>query len=223
VVVSKTRLGVAKQSQFSKLAQNLSTTASGLLRPFWRSLSITIVKNLQSRPHMAEQLCDLLGMSVDDFLRFTEVHTLPYLVYTRKRDTIARIAAAYHTKSPFDLCMERNNLASILAFLLSQPSQDPEVMIYSFLIDVDAKFHNSNVNLLLKSEPIPITRELLKYIGDAGDDNDSRVREAHGGIMPNDKRTDSRINSFTTLFVYMRTSADGKQAQVPRLRSLHTG
>lgn len=184
--VSKRCLKVAKRFQLSKLAQKLTTTVSALLRPFWRSLSITIVKNLQSRPHMAEQLCDLLGMSVDEFLRFTEVHTLPYLVYTRKRDTIARIAAAYHTKSPFDLCMERNNLASILAFLLSQPSQDPEGMIYSFLVDVDTKFHNSNVNLLLKSEPIPISRELLKYIGDAGEDKASRVREVHDDLKLND-------------------------------------
>ncbi|KAH1373177.1 hypothetical protein KXV89_005471 [Aspergillus fumigatus] len=128
-------------AELSKLAQRLSVTPAGLFRPFWRTLSITVVKNFQSRPHMAEQLCDLLGMNVDDFLRLTEVHILPYLVLTRKRDVITRVGAAYkHIKTPFDICSEKNNLAAILAFLMSQPWSDPEGMIMSVLSDIDSAF-----------------------------------------------------------------------------------
>ncbi|KAH1524885.1 hypothetical protein KXX18_005015 [Aspergillus fumigatus] len=128
-------------AELSKLAQRLSVTSAGLFRPFWRTLSITVVKNFQSRPHMAEQLCDLLGMNVDDFLRLTEVHILPYLVLTRKRDVITRVGAAYkHIKTPFDICSEKNNLAAILAFLMSQPWSDPEGMIMSVLSDIDSAF-----------------------------------------------------------------------------------
>jgi serine/threonine-protein kinase ATR len=140
-------------------------------------LSITVVKNLQTRPHMAEQLCDLLGMGVDDLLRLTEVHILPYLVLTRKRDIIMRIGASYQTaKSPFELCTEKNNLASILAFLLSQPSSDPEGMILSLFSAVDPEFQNRSLAVFLRTEPIPIARDLLKYLGDAGEDKESRVR-----------------------------------------------
>lgn len=124
---------------------------------------------------MAEQLCDLLGMSVDSFLQMTEVHTLPYLVRTGRREIITRIAAAYPAKSPFELCMERNNFASIIAYLLSQPEQNHEAMIYSLLVDVDPKFKGTSVTMLLKTEPIPITRELLKNMGDAGENHDSKV------------------------------------------------
>ncbi|KAF7116577.1 hypothetical protein CNMCM5793_005058 [Aspergillus hiratsukae] len=128
-------------AELSKLAQHLSVTPAGLFRPFWRTLSITVVKNFQSRPHMAEQLCDLLGMNVDDLLRLTEVHILPYLVLTRKRDIITRVGAAYKdVKTPFDICSEKNNLAAILAFLMSQPWSDPEGMIISVLSDIDAAF-----------------------------------------------------------------------------------
>lgn len=137
---------------------------------------MTVVKNLRNRPHMAEQLCDLLGMSVDSFLQLTEVHTLPYLVYTRRREIIMRIAAAYPSKSAFELCMERNNFASIIAYLLSQPEENHEAMIYSLLVDIDPKFKETSVTMLLKTEPIPITRELLKNMGDAGDGHDGKVR-----------------------------------------------
>lgn len=140
-------------------------------------MSITLVKNLQTRPHMAEQLCDLLGMGVDDLLRLTEVHILPYLVLTRKRDIIMRIGASYQiTKSPFELCTEKNNLASILAFLLSQPSSDLEGMILSLFAAVDPEFQNRSLAEFLRTEPIPIARDLLKYLGDAGEDKESRVR-----------------------------------------------
>lgn len=152
-------------------------TPAGLFRPFWKSLSITVVKNLQSRPHMAEQLCDLLGMKVDDFLRLTEVHVLPYLVLTRKRDVILRIGATYkETKSPFDICSEKNNLASILAFLLSQPSSDPEGMILSLFADVDPEFKGRTLSEFLRTDPILIACDLLKCLGDAGEGNESRVR-----------------------------------------------
>ncbi|OKL62432.1 hypothetical protein UA08_02676 [Talaromyces atroroseus] len=159
-------------TELLKLSQALSTTVAGLLRPFWRSLSVTVVKNLRNRPHMAEQLCDMLGMSVDSFLQLTEVHTLPYLVRTGRREIIMRIAATYPAKSPFELCMERNNFASIIAYLLSQQEQNHESMIYSLLVDVDPKFKGTSVTMLLKTEPIPITRELLKNIGDASGNQD---------------------------------------------------
>jgi serine/threonine-protein kinase ATR len=124
---------------------------------------------------MAEQLCDLLGMSVDSFLQLTEVYTLPYLVRTGRQEIIMRIAGTYSAKSAFELCMERNNFASIIAYLLSQPEQNHEGMIYSLLVDVDPKFKGTSVTMLLKTEPIPIARELLKNIGDAGGNQDLKV------------------------------------------------
>lgn len=119
---------------------------------------------------MAEQLCDLLGMKVDDFLRLTEIYILPYLVLTRKRDVIVRIGAAYKdAKSPFDICSEKDNLGAILAFLLCQPSSDPEGMIMSLLADVDITFKGHTLGELVRTEPIPIACDLLKGLGDSGE------------------------------------------------------
>jgi serine/threonine-protein kinase ATR len=134
------------------------------------------MKNIQTRPHMAEQLCDLLGMKVDDFLRLTEAHILPYLVLMRKRDIILRIGASYQTtKSPFDLCSEKGNLASILAFLLSQPFSEPEAMILSLFAAIDPQFKKHSLSDFVRTEPISIACDLLKALGDAGEGQELRV------------------------------------------------
>ncbi|KAF4759666.1 hypothetical protein HAV15_007320 [Penicillium sp. str.  len=166
-------------NELSKLAQQFSLTPAGLFRPYWRTLSVTVVKNLQSRPYMAEQLCDLLGMKVDGFLRLTEVHVLPYLVLTRKRDIICRIGASRtEGESAFDVCSEKNNLAAILAFLLSQQSDNPEAMIMSLLADIDPAFKGRSLAELVRIEPILIACDLLKSLGDAGEQKKERFNQA---------------------------------------------
>ena len=147
-----------------------------MFRPYWRTLSVAVVKNLQSRPYMAEQLCELLGMKVDAFLRLTEVHVLPYLVLMRKRDIICRIGASRQEgETPFDVCSEKNNLAAILAFLLAQESSNPEAMIMSLLAEIDPAFKGRTLAELVRIEPILIACDLLKSLGDAGDQNKERV------------------------------------------------
>ena len=119
---------------------------------------------------MAEQLCDLLGMKVDDFLRLTEIYILPYLVLTRKREIIARIGATYKdAKSPFDITSEKNNLAAVLAFVMCQPSSNPEGMIMSLLAEVDTAFKGRSLGELVRIEPILIACDLLKGLGDSGE------------------------------------------------------
>ncbi|KAI9373995.1 hypothetical protein BJX61DRAFT_532757 [Aspergillus egyptiacus] len=170
--------GVA-YTELSKLAQQLAITPARLFRPFWRTLSVTVVKNLQSRPYMAEQLCDLLGMKVDDYLKMTEVYVLPHLVLSRKRDVIAKIGGTYKVaKSPFDICSEKDNLASILAFLLCQPSSDPQTMIMSTLSSVDSAFEGRTLAELVRIEPILIACDLLKGLGDAGEVKGEKFHQA---------------------------------------------
>lgn len=137
---------------------------------------MAVVKNLQSRPYMAEQLCELLGMKVDSFLRLTEVHILPYLVLTRRRDIISRIGASRNEgETPFDVCSEKNNLAAILAFLLAQQSDDPEAMIMSLLAEIDSAFRGRTLAELVRIEPILIACDLLKNLGNSGDQNKEKV------------------------------------------------
>ncbi|KAI2851408.1 hypothetical protein CBS11350_1312 [Aspergillus niger] len=172
-------IGAVAYTELAGLAQHLSVTPAALFRPFWRTLSVTVVRNFQSRPYMAEQLCDLLGMKVDDFLRLTETYVLPYLVLARKRDVIIRVGATYKdAKTPFDICSEKNNLASILAFLLSQPSPNLEESVMSALSEVDSAFRGRTLAELLRIEPILIACDLLKGLGDLGEDKGKRFLRA---------------------------------------------
>jgi serine/threonine-protein kinase ATR len=137
---------------------------------------VTVAKSLQNRPHMAEHLCDLLGMKVDDFLRLTEMHTLPYLVLMRKRDLITRIGASHNpVMTPFQLCTEKNNLAAILALLLIQSSTDHGGMIISLFLEVSEEFQNYDAEDLIRVEPIQIACELLKGLGDCGEGKTGKV------------------------------------------------
>ncbi|KAF7586889.1 serine/threonine-protein kinase M1 [Aspergillus hancockii] len=190
-------------TELSKLAQHRSVTPAGLFRPFWRTLSVTVVKNFQSRPYMAEHLCDLLGMKVDDFLRLTEVYVLPYLVLTRKRDIIARIGATYKdVKTPFDICSEKNNLAAILAFLLSQAPSNPEDMAMSALSEVDAAFDGRTLAELVRIEPILIACHLFKGLGDSGEEKRVRFHRALQSLATLVPRKSGHTSKKTNLIGY---------------------
>lgn len=153
---------------------------------------------------MAEQLCELLGMKVDSFLRLTEVHVLPYLVLTRKRDIICRIGAGRtEGETPFDVCSEKNNLAAILAFLLAQESNNPEVMIMSLLAEIDPAFKGRTLAELVRIEPILIACDLLKSLGAAGEQNKERVHTP-STVPFDDTHANQNDFSSTKLFVAWR-------------------
>lgn len=136
-----------------------------------------VVKNIQSRPQMADQLCDMLGMEVDKFLKLTEVHVLPYLVLMRKSDIITRMGATYdEQQSAFKLCTEKNNLASILVLLLTQPSNDHDTMVMSILNEISPEFRVHDLAGWVRVEPILIACELLRGMGDSTAGKDSKVQ-----------------------------------------------
>ncbi|KAK2787809.1 serine/threonine-protein kinase M1 [Emmonsiellopsis sp. PD_33] len=161
----------------SNLAQHLGITPGALCRPFWRTLSVIIVKNIQSRPQMADQLCDLLGMKVDNFLRLTEVHVLPHLVLMRKHDIISRIGAT-EKQSPYQLCTRKHNLASILTLLLTQPSADHNAMVTSIFNEMSPEFQVHDLAGWVRAEPILIACELLKGMGDSAKGERSKFYKA---------------------------------------------
>ncbi|KAM5446283.1 serine/threonine-protein kinase M1 [Microsporum audouinii] len=165
-------------TEISKLATLLRLTPAALFRPFWRTLSLLVIKNFQARPQMADQLCDLLGMEVNGFLRLTTIHTLPYLVLTRKKDIITRIAMTHGKKSVSELIKTRSNLASILALLLVQPLSSPETAIPSILQELTVKFNDPTLSKLVRSECVPITCELLRGLGGSGDGKGTKYYDA---------------------------------------------
>jgi serine/threonine-protein kinase ATR len=165
--------------ELQKLAYSMMLPVSALLRPFWRTIGVTVIKNFQSRPSIAQYLCDLLGMKVDGLLMLIEEFALPYLVLTRKHDLILRMALVHESSmSTFDLCTQRRNLASILSFLLGQYSADSEDLIMTLLTEVSPDFKESDLGGWVRLNPDYIACELLKAIVDAGDSRRSKAYQA---------------------------------------------
>jgi serine/threonine-protein kinase ATR len=168
-------------AELQKLAYSTKLPVSALLRPFWRTISITVVKNIQTRPSIAQRLCDLLGMEVDGLLVLIEEFALPYLVLTRKHDLILRIALIHGpTMSPFDLCTQQRNLASILSFLLGQYSTESEDSIMALLTGVSPDFKEQDLSEWVRLNPEYIACELLKAVVDPGDLRRSKAYQALG-------------------------------------------
>ena len=124
-------------------------------------------------------MSDLLAVTVPEFLMFTQTYTTPYLVLTKKRDILQRIADSSN-RSPKQLCMDHPNLAAILACILLQDSQDIEGMIMALFSIVSPEFGKIHYTDLLKAEQPLTAAELLKA---ATDDDDSSKQKVRVGVL----------------------------------------
>ncbi|KAI9795604.1 MAG: serine/threonine-protein kinase M1 [Piccolia ochrophora] len=169
----------AAYNELSKLSQSSSVTPQQLLHPFWRSIAVTVVKDLQTRPQTVQLLSDLLGVTVSHFLSSTQVYTLPYLVLLEKREIIQRIAQAREDGSSVgSMCLKKANIAAILALLMVQPSTDIESAAMSHLRAATSEFQNFDLLDLVKIDPLMIAFELLNAAGVEDDSKKSSVHQA---------------------------------------------
>ena len=139
-----------------------------LFAPYWRTIAVTVVQDVHRRPQIAQQISDLLAMSVSDFLSMTQVQTVPFFVLTKKQDILQRIADACG-QSIMALCREHNNMAAILSCVLLRNSSDVENLVMALLNAVSPEFGSVDCVELLKSEPQSTASELLKAAGENDD------------------------------------------------------
>jgi serine/threonine-protein kinase ATR len=164
----------ANREKIQRISIYSLSTPMRLFTPYWRTIAVMVVQDLQRRPQVAQQMSDLLAMTVTDFLRLTQYYTTPVLVLTKKRDILQRVAGACG-RSIKDQCMDHNNLAAILAYILLQPLKDTEEMIMGLLQAVSAEFDQVDCAELVKGEPMLTASELLKAAGENDDVKRSRV------------------------------------------------
>ncbi len=145
-----------------------------LFAPYWRTIAVNVVQDLNRRPQIAQQISDLLAMSVSDFLSMTQVYTVPVFVLTKRQDVLQRIANACGV-SIMVLCREHNNLAAILSCVLLKTPSDAESLIMNLLNAVSPEFSNVDCAELLKSEPQATASELLRAAGENKEAETSKV------------------------------------------------
>lgn len=153
-------------SELFNLAEVLEMTPLELFRPFWRTVSILTVVNIDSRPQILSHLCELTAMSFEAFLSSAQEHIIPYLVSMRKYETIEMIDPD-RRMSCFDICRKDGNLTSLLAFLLTQPSDDYDALVTSTFHDMAPNSETHTLSDWVSIQGIEITCELLRELGEA--------------------------------------------------------
>ena len=189
-------------NKLQRLSSHSTATALRILEPYWPTLAITVVRDLQKRPQICQLLSDLLGIGVKDFLRMTQYYTIPFLVLTKRRDILQRIADANGPPhSIVSMCLEKGQLAAILACVLLQPSPEPEKKIISLLSDASSGFENLDVQEIFKSDPTRIVVELLKAAGESDEDGKNRARQGISFLAERIQRKSSkRYGAVAILF-----------------------
>ena len=174
--------------QLLRLSHHSSVQARKLFEPYWRTVAITVVKALQNRPQIAQQMSDLLGIDVKDFLRLTQQFTVPYLVLTKRKEILQRIAdeRAPPYNSVTSLCIDRGNMPNILAYiLLHTTANEWETTTLSLLREASPNFASVDLVEIVKIEALLTVIELLKAAGEAEDDKVGQV----GSLSPHSSWT----------------------------------
>jgi serine/threonine-protein kinase ATR len=141
--------------------------AQQLFEPYWRTIAVRIVQNLQKRPQIAHSVCEILGIHVGELLRRTQFHTIPHLVLTKQRDALQKIASASGAdQTVFSICISRAQLAAILSKLLLNSPEDVNQFVSDHLIEATRDFENHELAELLKTNSIFTAFELLKSAGE---------------------------------------------------------
>lgn len=167
----------AAYHEILKLAEDLNRTPMELFRPFWSSVALHVIKDLIARPQRVQQLSELLGISVNDFLLLTQTDTVPYLILTRRRDVLLRIAQARGPAAGVqDLWLQPSkNLAAVISLLFLQPSPDAELAAIGLLKDAAPDFTEHDFSNLVKVDAILIACAILKEAADCQDAKRSQV------------------------------------------------
>lgn len=128
-----------------------------------------------ARPQTTRMISDLLQISVTELLLLIQTQALPWLVLTKKKEVIQKIAEARGETEPWQPCCDNANLGSILALLLSQDIPDIEDFSISLLKGISPHFDRFTLAELLKVEPVLTALELLKAAGEADETRKPRV------------------------------------------------
>ncbi|KAK2593293.1 serine/threonine-protein kinase M1 [Conoideocrella luteorostrata] len=165
-------------NELVNLAEARSTTPRRLFEPFWKSLAYMATKDMIQRPQRSRAIAELLQISVNDLLLLIQTHALPWLVLDKRQDVIQKIAEARHDENVSYPVMDGPNLASTLALLLVQDTEDIEEFTKSRLNQISSHFHNLPLLHLFLTEPVLIALELLKAASTTDESKKSLVRQA---------------------------------------------
>ncbi|KAI5284884.1 serine/threonine-protein kinase M1, partial [Ascosphaera aggregata] len=187
-------------SEMFSLAEAADIMPFELFKPFWRTISILAIVNMDKRPKILSQLCELTMMSLEAFLRSSQEYIIPYLVSMKKYDIIEMIDPERRL-SCMDICKQESNLTSLLAFLLTQPSGNYDTLVTSTFTDMSPDTDSHTLNEWVSIQGIEVTCELLRELGESTQENRPtylRALELVASLKPT-RRAASSVKEGSTL------------------------
>jgi hypothetical protein len=157
-----------------------------LFKPYWKVLGFSIIKDIINKPQKAQQLADLTEQTVRQLLVLTQAYTLPHLVLTKRRDIVEKIAQARKVSVAEVLTQPRNNLAKILALLLSQSVPDVESNAMETLAAIEPAIRegsNNKLEALIALDITGVAIEILMLAAERDVSKKAPVREQKVSIM----------------------------------------
>jgi len=159
--------------ELERIAEAVRLEPRRLIRPFLNSIAIAVVQDMLIQPQKLQLFSDFMRASIEQFLVFSQKETIPFMILTKKKDVLKRIAGA-RSSTVKEICFQpKTHIAAIIASLLMQASDDPENFIAAMFTesvpDLDAK----EVIDFIKIEPALIVVEMLKST--AGEDQAARA------------------------------------------------
>ncbi|KAL2181037.1 phosphatidyl inositol 3-kinase-like protein [Thermothelomyces heterothallicus CBS 202.75] len=195
-------------SEILNLAESRGETPAQLFEPFWGNLAFSVVKDLVTKPQTAQLVADLMQISVSDLLRMLQKHALPWLVLTKKREVIQKIAEARGDKEIWETCMDANNLPSILSLLLIQDAPDIAAHTMSLLGHISPRVNSFELAELLRTDPLTIALELFKAAADASEARKARVGPIRYGRDIKETNSTQVREALTTIALLLADQKD---------------
>lgn len=163
--------------EIQNIAARRHETVEGLMRPYWRTIAISVTKDLRKKPQKAQHVAELLSWSVERLLHETQEFYLPYLVLWGQSEILERLAKAEgNNVNVWELCLRPGNLSPILALLLSQHPTNGEAVVGQCLRAINRDIHDTDVLQLFKLDPAAVARELLLIACQSEDEGKGKVR-----------------------------------------------
>lgn len=145
--------------QLQAIAKSRGITCLELMSPFWPTISVSVAKRHTSHFQFMENFADLLNIYPNDFFSQTHRYTVPFMVLTRRKVVLEKIAMALGWQIEKLLI---HDISKIVAVLLVHESSDIGAFVMQSLIEVHQPFKNVNLQQIINTNRLDIAFEVLK-------------------------------------------------------------
>lgn len=147
-----------------------------LFLPFWKTISVSVMKKKNTQPSILTRLCQVLEISTDEFIARTHSYTIPYIVLSGDRTTLESVAKSLKW-SVEKLILE--DMGNILSVLLMQETAQQGEFAKQCLIEITNSSRDIDLVKIVSSSRLEIAFEVLKLYDPA----DSKRSESISAVF----------------------------------------